>query len=130
MDNVETAVAIRKHLKTVFPGTKFSVRATKASQCSCVDVYYEDGPAQFAVDTALAQFKDPHRSKTFFVDAHRKLTLAGRVKLAKIHGRTVEDMANGSNHLIMATDLRESANVVVGPGFGRPALTLVAGGRA
>lgn len=52
-DRSNTVNNIRKHLKKLFPGTKFSVRSDRNS----VRVCWTDGPTMKAVDLALGRFE-------------------------------------------------------------------------
>jgi hypothetical protein len=52
----ETAVLIRAQLKKHFPGVKFSVRSSKYSGGSSIDVRWVDGPKSSAVDRIAKPF--------------------------------------------------------------------------
>ncbi len=52
----ETAAIIRADLKREFPGTKFSVLVGRASMSSNVEVSWEKGPMQAAVDTVVGKY--------------------------------------------------------------------------
>ena len=56
----DTAKKIRAALKATFPGVKFSVRSSRFSGGSSVDVSWTDGPTSSDVDTVLDHFQSGH----------------------------------------------------------------------
>jgi hypothetical protein len=56
IEETEVAKLIRKVLKAKFPGTKFSVRTSKYSGGSSIDVNYTDGPALPNVEHFINHF--------------------------------------------------------------------------
>jgi len=56
----ETAVEIRKLLKAKFPATKFSVRTSRGSMVSAVDIRWTDGPTTYAVAAITSCFQAGH----------------------------------------------------------------------
>lgn len=52
----DTAQLVRGKLKESFPGVSFSVRTSKYSGGSCIDVYWTDGPAESKVRAAVGDF--------------------------------------------------------------------------
>jgi hypothetical protein len=57
----ETATIIRKRLKNVFPGVKFSVRSSKYSGGASINVSWTDGPS----NKMVASIVDQYQSKGF-----------------------------------------------------------------
>lgn len=53
---VDTAKLIRKHLKAAFPGQKFTVRTSRFSGGSSIDVNWTDGPTGSQVDAIIDAF--------------------------------------------------------------------------
>ena len=56
----ETTMLIRKALKSLWPGVKFSVRKDRGTACGWVTISWEDGPTDRAVTAAVDHF---HGSK-------------------------------------------------------------------
>ena len=52
-----TAKMIRKELKSVFPGVKFSVRSSQFSMGNSVDISWTDGPARELVDHYVKKYQ-------------------------------------------------------------------------
>lgn len=57
LDTVEVAKEIRKVLKAEFPGQKFSVRSSRYSGGSSIDVNWTDGPTTKQVDAVVKRFQ-------------------------------------------------------------------------
>src|ERR1035437_167680 len=60
VDTAEGAALIRKALKKAFPKTQFSVRISRYSMGSSVDVRWTNGPSQRLVGAVLAPFETKH----------------------------------------------------------------------
>lgn len=56
----ETAVFVRKALKSAFPGFKFSVRIDRYSGGSSIDIRWTDGPSTEEVDLVVKPFNCEH----------------------------------------------------------------------
>jgi hypothetical protein len=56
IDLVETAKLVRKHLAATFPGQKFTVRTSRFSMGSSIDVGWVDGPTASQVDAIIDAF--------------------------------------------------------------------------
>lgn len=57
VDAADVSRIIRKRLKALFPGTKFSVTTSKYSGGASVDARWSDGPTYDAVNSAIAHFR-------------------------------------------------------------------------
>lgn len=55
-DLLETAKLLRAELKAKFPGTKFSVRTSRFSGGTAIQVTYTDGPRYVDVDTVARSY--------------------------------------------------------------------------
>lgn len=57
IDTRDVAKLVRKHIKTAFPGVKFSVRIDRYAGGSSVGVVWTDGPVEQSVRTFLHAFR-------------------------------------------------------------------------
>ncbi|MGH9887100.1 MAG: LPD29 domain-containing protein, partial [bacterium] len=76
----ETAVVIRRVLRTAFPATKFSVRTERGSMVSSVRVSWTDGPTVARVDAVVGCFEAGHfdgMTDSYEYDRDRHLIVDG-----------------------------------------------------
>lgn len=57
IDTADVAKMIRKHLKSVFPGVKFSVKIQRYSGGSSVRINWVDGPTDREVSSIVGQYR-------------------------------------------------------------------------
>ena len=68
----ETAKLIRKQLKAKFPAVKFSVKSSRYSGGSSIDICWEDGPTSKAVDVVVQPFCGGRFDGMIDMQSHRR----------------------------------------------------------